>query len=98
MKVEIWSDVVCPWCYIGKRRLESALQQFEHADSVEVVWRSFELDRGAPRRREGDLVDRLARKYGMTRAQAVAAQARLTQTAADEGLDFHFERARPGNT
>src|SRR6266849_10013097 len=98
MKVEIWSDVVCPWCYIGKRRFEAALARFGHRDNVEVVWRSFELDPGAPARRTGDSAQRLADKYGMSRAQAVASQDRLTQMAAQEGLAFHFENAQSGNT
>jgi predicted DsbA family dithiol-disulfide isomerase len=98
MRVEIFSDVVCPWCAVGKRRFEAALGQFDHADEVEVVWRAYELDPHAPARREGDYADRLARKYGMSREQAVAANERLTATAAAEGLDFHFERAQPGNT
>ena len=58
--VEIWSDVVCPWCYIGKRRFERALEQFEHCDDVEVVWRAFELDPNAPAIREGDYATRIA--------------------------------------
>lgn len=98
MKVEIFSDVVCPWCAVGKRRFETALERFEHAVGVDVVWRAYELDPHAPAIRDGDYVDRLAGKYGMTCAQAVAATERLTVTAAAEGLDFHFERARPGNT
>jgi predicted DsbA family dithiol-disulfide isomerase len=98
MNVEIWSDVVCPWCYIGKRRFESALARFPHRDDVAVVWRSFELDPTAPARREGDATERLAAKYGMSRQQAADSQARLTQTAAQEGLDFHFDVAQSGNT
>ena len=98
MKVEIWSDVICPWCAIGKRRFERALSQFEHADQVEIELRSFELDPSAPRRREGQLVDLLATKYGMPREQAVASQARLTEMAEIEGLEFHFDRAQTGNT
>jgi predicted DsbA family dithiol-disulfide isomerase len=98
MLVEIFSDVVCPWCSIGKRRFEAALERFEHADEIDVVWRAYELDPEAPAVREGDYLDRLARKYGMSRQQAASAQERLTQSAAAEGLDFHFERARPGNT
>jgi len=98
LKVEIWSDVVCPWCYIGKRRFESALARFAHRDEVEVVWRSFELDPNAPRLREGDYADRLARKYGTTREQAVQMHERITATAADEGLSFRFDQARAGNT
>ena len=98
MKVEIWSDVVCPWCAIGKRRFERALSRFDHADEVEVVLRSFELDPTAPRSRDTDLVGHLAAKYGMSREQAVASQDRLTEMAEIEGLEFHFDKARPGNT
>jgi predicted DsbA family dithiol-disulfide isomerase len=98
MKVEIWSDVVCPWCYIGKRRFESALARFSHRDDVEVVWRSFELDPSAPERRAGDNAERLAAKYGMSRQQAVDSQDRLTQMAAQEGLAFHFDKTQSGNT
>ena len=72
MKVEIWSDVVCPWCYVGKRRFETALGQFEHRGDVDVHWRSFELDPDAPAIHEGDPVQRLADKYGMSRAQAAS--------------------------
>ncbi len=98
MKVEIWSDVLCPWCYIGKRRFEAALAGFAHRDEVEVSWRSFELDPHAPRAHEGDPADRLAAKYGMPREQAVAAQASLTSVAAGEGLDFHLATAQSGNS
>jgi predicted DsbA family dithiol-disulfide isomerase len=96
--VEIWSDVACPWCYIGKRRFEAALEQFEHRDDVNVTWRSFELDPGAPHERTGDRAERLAQKYGMTVQQARDAEQRLTGVAADEGLAFRFDIARGGNT
>jgi len=98
MKIEIWSDVVCPWCYIGKRRFETALGRFAHRDNVEVVWRSFELDPDAPAIRSGDNAERLAAKYGMSREQALASHERLTQLAAQEGLAFDFEKSRSGNT
>ena len=98
MKVEIWSDVVCPWCYIGKRRFEAALDRFAHADEVEVVWRSFELDPAAPRSQVGNPTDRLAAKYGMSRQDALAAQDNLTSVAAGDGLDFHLTTARSGNS
>jgi predicted DsbA family dithiol-disulfide isomerase len=98
MKVEIWSDVVCPWCYVGKRRFETALANFEHRADVEVHWRSFELDPSAPAIREGDPVQRLADKFGMSRAQALATDTKLTDLAAIEGLDFHLDTARSGNT
>jgi predicted DsbA family dithiol-disulfide isomerase len=98
MKVEIWSDVVCPWCYIGKRHFETALAGFEHRDEVTVIWRSFQLDPSAPTTADGDPLDRLVAKYGMSRADAERAQARVTATAATAGLDFHLDRARSGNT
>ena len=98
MHVEIWSDIACPWCYIGKRRFEKALESFEHRDAVQVTWRSFELDPGAPAAREHDGTTHLAEKYGTTRDEALAMQARMTQTAAAEGLDFRFDVARGGNT
>jgi len=90
--------VVCPWCAVESVVSSPALERFEHADEIEVVWRAFELDPNAPARREGDRVERLAKKYGMTRQQAAEANDRLTATAAAEGLDFHFERAQAGNT
>lgn len=98
MKVEIWSDVVCPWCYIGKRRFEAALAQFEHADDVEVTWRSFELDPDAPRVQTEPHAERLARKYGVSLAQVEAMDARLIGEAKKEGLEFHIAEAKGGNT
>ncbi|MFH5229587.1 DsbA family oxidoreductase [Antrihabitans spumae] len=100
MKVEIWSDVVCPWCYVGKRRFERALTRFEHRDEIELVWRSFELDpNAAPSATEqGNHAERIAAKYGVSVAEAQTMTDRLTATAADEGLDFRFDLARPGNT
>jgi len=98
LSVEIWSDIVCPWCYVGKRRFESALAGFEHADEVQVTWRSFELDPQAPRERDGDRVDHLARKYGTTREQAQAMHDQMAGVAAGEGLEFRFDIARSGNT
>jgi predicted DsbA family dithiol-disulfide isomerase len=96
--VEIWSDIACPWCYVGKRRFEAALTGFEHRDDVRVRWRSFELDPSAPREREGDRSVRLAEKYGMTLEQAQAAERQMTEVAAGEGLDFRFDIARSGLT
>ena len=98
MRVEIWSDVVCPWCYIGKRRFEAALAQFEHADEVEVTWRSFELDPGAPPVQTEPHAERLARKYGVSLAQVEAMNARLIGEARKEGLDFHLAESKGGNT
>jgi predicted DsbA family dithiol-disulfide isomerase len=78
MQVEIWSDVVCPWCYIGKRRFESALADFKHRAQIEVVWKSFELDPKAPRTSEDTLNQILAKKYGMSVEKAAAANERVT--------------------
>jgi predicted DsbA family dithiol-disulfide isomerase len=98
LTVEIWSDVVCPWCYLGKRRFEAALAGFEHRDAVEVIWRSFELDPDAPRSQDQSAAETLAAKYGMTVEQAEATHAQMTELAASEGLEYHFDRARRGNT
>ena len=98
MRVEIFSDVVCPWCAIGKRRFEGALAHFAHADEVDVVWRAFELDPSAPATAEGDLTTHLAEKYGISEEQARASQAGLTAMAEQEGLDFHFDLAQRANT
>jgi predicted DsbA family dithiol-disulfide isomerase len=100
MKIEIFSDVVCPWCAIGKRRFEAALGEFSHADEVDVHWRAFELDPTAPAApdSEVDAASHLAAKYGMTREAAVASQEKLAAMAALDGLDFHFEKTKRGNT
>jgi predicted DsbA family dithiol-disulfide isomerase len=98
VEVEIWSDIACPWCYIGKRRFEAALAEFEHRDEVNVTWRSFELDPGAPIERGGDRAEHLARTYGTSREQAAAMQDHMTSVAAAEGLAFRFDIARSGNT
>jgi len=98
MVVEIWSDIACPWCYIGKRRFEEALREFEHADDVQVMWRSFELDPSAPDELEGERVARLAAKYGMSVEQAREAERRIIDTAAADGLDFRFDISRSGRT
>jgi predicted DsbA family dithiol-disulfide isomerase len=88
VRIEIWSDVVCPWCYIGKRRLEEALAGFEHRDQVEVVWRSFQLDPSAPTEPTEDVAEMLGRKYGGGRANALTMVANVQQVAAEVGLDF----------
>lgn len=99
LRIDVWSDIACPWCYVGKRRLEAALEQFPHRDAVELVWHSFELDASAPRTSEAaPYAGRLARKYGTSVADAQGMIDRMTETAAKDGLDFHFEKIRPGNT
>lgn len=98
MQVEIWSDVICPWCYIGRRRFETALAQFAHRDQVSVIWRSFELDPDAPSLYPGTLNERLAEKYGVSLMQATAMNTRVTEVAKETGLEYRLEQARPGNT
>jgi predicted DsbA family dithiol-disulfide isomerase len=98
MEVEIWSDIACPWCYVGKRRFEAALAAFDNRDEVNVTWRSFELDPGAPREREVDGATHLAQKYGTTRERALEMQRTMTEAAAGDGLEFRFDIARAGNT
>jgi predicted DsbA family dithiol-disulfide isomerase len=98
MQVEIWSDIACPWCYVGKRRFEAALADFEHADELTVTWRSFELDPTAPAEREQDSATHLAEKYGTSREQALAMHANMTEVAAADGLEFRFDISRGGNT
>lgn len=98
MEVEIWSDVVCPWCYIGRRRFEAALGAFEHRDRVHVTLRSFELEPSAPRSRDLDGVTHLAQKYGVSVEQARAMQQNVVDLATGEGLELRFDIARRGNT
>jgi predicted DsbA family dithiol-disulfide isomerase len=98
VNVEIWSDIACPWCAVGKRRFEKALAACDRRDDVTVTWRSFELDPGAPAERPGPRDAHLAQKYGMSVEQAREMHERMTQTAAGEGLDFRFDKARSGNT
>jgi predicted DsbA family dithiol-disulfide isomerase len=98
LKIDVWSDIVCPWCAVGKRRLEAALARFPHKEDVEVVWRAFELDPSAPKLHPEDNATRIAAKYGRTKAQVEAMTKQLTETAAKDGLEFHLDRARSGNT
>ena len=91
MRIDIWSDIACPWCYIGKRRLEGALEGFEHRDEVEVVWHSFELDPGAPVPPTEGVAAHLATKYGGGPEQIAEMQQRVTEVAAGEGLDYRLD-------
>jgi predicted DsbA family dithiol-disulfide isomerase len=98
MRVDIWSDVVCPWCYVGKARFEKALGSHPHRDQVMVVYHSFELDPNHPKDSRGETNLRmLSEKYGMTQAQARQAESQLAGLAEAEGLGFAAERAI-GNT
>jgi predicted DsbA family dithiol-disulfide isomerase len=100
LRIDIWSDIACPWCYVGKRRLEQALAKFPHKDDVVIVWRAFELDPSAPKVRDTSqsYAERLAKKYGTQPLQAQVMIDRMVDTAAEDGLEFRFDRIRPGNT
>ncbi len=98
MRVEIWSDVVCPWCYIGQRRFERALESFAHRDDVTVVHRSFQLDPTAPKGRTENTVTMLAGKYRRSIEEATAMMVQVEQTAAGEGLEYHLTKTVSGNT
>ncbi len=98
MQVDVWSDVVCPWCYVGLANLDAALAEFEHADEVEVVLHAFQLDPGAPRRDDQPVVERLAQKYGTTVEAIRESQDRIVTLGAERGIDFRFEQAIGGNT
>ncbi|PUA80850.1 DsbA family oxidoreductase [Nocardioides currus] len=98
MRIDIWSDVVCPWCYIGKRRLETALGTFDHADDVEVVWHSYMLDPGAPSEPTEPTSVMLARKYGQTPEGARQMQDQVEAVAAEEGLVYRLSETLHLNT
>lgn len=98
MKIDIWSDIVCPFCYIGKRHLELALNGFEHAGDVEIVWHSFELDPTIEAVPEASLVEKIAQKYGLSREQSERSQMDVAARAAEVGLEFNWREAKFGNT
>ncbi|AJD91973.1 DSBA oxidoreductase [Jeotgalibacillus malaysiensis] len=98
MKIEIWSDYVCPFCYIGKRKLENALNKFEHKDQVEIVYRSFQLDPDAPKNATEDTISALAKKYGMSYDQAVEMTDNVVAQAKEVGLDYDFSKMKRTNT
>ncbi|MCF3123332.1 DsbA family oxidoreductase [Streptomyces arenae] len=98
MRVEIWSDIACPWCYVGKARFEKALAAFPHRDGVEVVHRSFELDPTRAKGDTGQVIPMLMQKYGMSEDQAREGERRLGENAAAEGLPYLTEGRDHGNT
>lgn len=98
MKIEVWSDFVCPFCYIGKRRLEEALAQFPHKEQVQVEFKSFELDPNSPKNIDKSIHEVLATKYGMSIEQAIQANQGVGQQAASVGLTYHFDTMKPTNT
>ncbi|MCK4108652.1 DsbA family oxidoreductase [Acinetobacter radioresistens] len=96
MRVDIWSDVVCPFCYIGKKRLESAAEQA--GVELEVYWHSYELDPEAPVKHEQSNTERLAQKYGRTVEEMEEMQQKIAAMAAEEGIEFNWKQANSGNT
>ncbi|MGE0393622.1 MAG: DsbA family oxidoreductase [Vicinamibacterales bacterium] len=98
MDVEIWSDIVCPWCYIGKRRFEKALAAFPHRDAVTVRYRAFQLDPSAEREVRGSRTESLRRKYGMSEEQVATMDERMERLAAEEGLSWNLAATALGNT
>ncbi|MBN8866960.1 MAG: DsbA family oxidoreductase [Solirubrobacterales bacterium] len=98
MKAEIFSDIACPFCYIGTRRFAEALSGIPDRDGIEVVWRSFQLDPTAERRAEGDLLDHLTRKFGISRDEARAMNDRVIAMGHESGIEFDFESAFSVNT
>ncbi|CAB4799172.1 MAG: thioredoxin domain-containing protein [Actinobacteria bacterium] len=97
MRVEIWSDVICPWCYIGKRRFEQALEGYEHRDEIEIVFRPYQLDPTASPGSSMPVRDAYAKKFGgFEKADEIMQH--VTRVAADSGLEFHLERAQRANT
>lgn len=98
MRIDIWSDVVCPFCYIGKRQFEIALDQFEHKNTVEIVWHSFELDPNTPKPTQGTLTDMLVAKYNITPERASLLNKGVVEMAALVGLYYDLDAAKPSNS
>lgn len=98
LNIQIWSDIMCPFCYIGKRRIEEALSQFEHKDAVNIEWKSFELDPHFKASAHDNLAEHLADKYGRDLDWAQATLDNMTQTAKEAGLEFHFEKTVMANS
>jgi predicted DsbA family dithiol-disulfide isomerase len=98
LSIQIWSDIMCPFCYIGKRKLEGALEKFGKKDQIEIEWKSFELDPYFKYNPNENLAEHLAKKYGKDIKWAKDMMANMTQTAKEAGLDFHFEKAIRANS
>src|SRR5699024_7575920 len=98
MKVEIWSDFVCPFCYIGKRKFEQALEQFKHKDDIEIQWRSFELQPGLQTDGSKNQYEHLAESKGWTLDYSRKVHDNLTESAKEVGLDYNFDKSIPANT
>lgn len=98
MKIQIWSDIACPFCYIGKHHLTTAIEQLTNSDDIEIIYRSFELDSGAPKRASENIYQQLSRKYGMSVDDAKANTQRIASQGQQISLNFHFDTLLPVNT
>jgi predicted DsbA family dithiol-disulfide isomerase len=98
MKIQIWSDFVCPFCYLGKRHLERALEQLPNQEKVEIEYRSFELDPNQPLYSGINMYQLLSKKYNMSIEDAIKANERIGRQAAKVGLDYNFDEMKPTNT
>lgn len=98
MKIEIWSDIRCPFCYIGKTKFEKALAQFEHKDAVEITWRAFQLDPEAVTDTSISAAQSMASRKGISLEESEEMHANATEIASEVGLNFHFEKAVPANS
>ena len=98
LKIQIWSDVMCPYCYIGKRRIENAIGQFGHEDAIEIEWKSFQLDSNFVASPEDNIYDHLAEKYRKDRDWAVEMVGNMTKNAKNSGLEFNFDKAILANS
>lgn len=98
IKVEVWSDINCPFCYIGKKNLELALARFPRAESVEVEWRSFELDPYSNPEKGADQIDLIAEKYGKDRAWVESMNHKISDMGKESGIEFHLNKVVPSNS
>jgi predicted DsbA family dithiol-disulfide isomerase len=96
MRIDVWSDVACPWCYVGKRNLEAALRAT--GIDAELHWRAFELDPGAPKAVDRSLEEVLASKYQMSVERATELNVEMTETARQAGLEYHLDKVRLANS
>ncbi|WP_404288954.1 DsbA family protein [Glutamicibacter arilaitensis] len=98
VRVDIWSDIACPWCFIGKRRFEKGVEQFEFSENVDVFWHAYQLDPTLPEHYDGDEVQYLSQVKGMDPQQVKGMLAHVTEQAAGEGLNYDFDALRPANS
>ncbi len=98
LKIQIWSDIMCPFCYIGKRKIEEAIKQFEHKESIVIEWKSFQLDPSFVATPHESIAEHLAEKYGRDIDWANSSLQNMTENAKQSGLDFHFEKSILANS